>query len=165
MRRCYLYLWWYFFILTGGCVLPKNCARSTSCCQAFTGTAGQYYYHAAFGFDESCQIRIKFCQVSVRVYFCKLCESDFGFWGFGILGDFAGGCESGRSSTFLEPRSPPGSFTNSPRVSSCKVNIPACWYFLTRQIIFDLTFKCSTGESSMSFHLSVQLCRRVIFPS
>ena len=111
-----------FFILTGGCVLPKNCARSTSCCQAFTGTAGQYYYHAAFGFHESCQIKILFCQVSVRVYFRKLCESDFGFWGFGILGDFAGGCESGRSSTFLEPRSTPGSFTYSPRVSSCKVN-------------------------------------------
>ena len=38
------------------------------------------------------------------------------------MGDLAGGCESGRSSTFLEPRSPPGSFSNSPRVSSCKVN-------------------------------------------
>ena len=69
-----------------------------------------------------CQIRIKFCQVSVRVYFCKMCESDFGFRGFGIWGDFAGGCESGWSSTFLEPCSPPGSFSNSPRVSSCKVN-------------------------------------------
>ena len=76
-----------FFILTGGCVLPKNCARSTSCCQAFTGTAGQYYYHAAFGFHESCQIKTLCCHVSVRVYFRKLCESDFGFWGFGILGD------------------------------------------------------------------------------
>ena len=68
-------------------------------------------------------VRLKFFfQVSVRVYFRKLYESDFGFWGFRILGDFAGGCESGRSSTFLEPRSPPGSFTYSPRVSSCKVN-------------------------------------------
>ena len=156
-----------FFILTGGCVLPKNCARSTSCCQAFTGTAGQYYYHAAFGFHESCQIKILFCQVSVRVYFHKLCESDFGFWGFRILGDFAGGCESGRSSTFLEPRSPPGSLSNFPRVSSCKVNYSTSHgdIFLTRRIVFNLTFKCSTEEGSMSFHLLVQLCRWAIFPS
>ena len=148
-----------FFILTGGCVLPKNCARSTSCCQAFTGTAGQYYYHAAFGFHESCQIRIKFCQVSVRVYFCKLCERDFGFCGFGILGDFAGGCESGRSSTFLEPRSPPGSFSNSPRVSSCKVNSSSMVIFFDKANYSRFDIQMFTGESSMSFHLLVQLCR------
>ena len=45
------------------------------------------------------------------------------------MGDLAGGCESGRSSTFLEPCSPPGSFSNSPRVSSCKVNNSGVIFF------------------------------------
>ena len=152
-----------FFILTGGCVLPKNCARSTSCCQAFTGTAGQYYYHAAFGFHESCQIKTLYCHVSVRVYFRKLCESDFGFWGFRILGDFAGGCESGRSSTFLEPRSPPGSFSNSPRVSSCKVNISGMVIFFDEANCsrFDIQMFNRGEQHELSFVGSIVQVRNI----
>ena len=99
----------------------------------------------------------------MRAYFRKLYESDFGFWGFGILGDFAGGCESGRSSTFLEPRSTPGSFTYSPRVSSCKVNISGMVIFFDEANCsrFDIQMFNRGEQHELSFVGSVVQVRNI----